>query len=64
VGRLDPVKHAGVAVPARPGLKELSANLAGALEDVSVPSYIIDASGVIRWVNQAGVRMVGDVRGL
>jgi hypothetical protein len=38
------------------GLKELSADLADALEDVNVPSYIIDASGVIRWVNRAGPR--------
>jgi PAS domain S-box-containing protein len=34
-----------------------------ALERLNVPSYVIDASGVIRWVNPAGERMVGDVRG-
>jgi PAS domain S-box-containing protein len=28
-----------------------------------VPSYVIDASGVIRWVNPAGRALVGDVRG-
>jgi len=33
------------------------------LEHVNVPSYLIDASGVIRWVNPAGQRIVGDVRG-
>ena len=34
-----------------------------ALEDINVPSYAIDASGVIRWVNPAALRLVGDVRG-
>jgi PAS domain S-box-containing protein len=34
-----------------------------ALERVNVPSYVIDAQGVIRWVNPAGKRIVGDVRG-
>jgi PAS domain S-box-containing protein len=34
-----------------------------ALEAVSVPSYMIDRTGVIRWVNPAARRLVGDVRG-
>jgi len=34
-----------------------------ALERVNVPSYVIDSAGVIRWVNPAGERLVGDVRG-
>jgi PAS domain S-box-containing protein len=34
-----------------------------ALERVNVPSYVIDAAGVIRWVNPAGERLVGDVVG-
>jgi PAS domain S-box-containing protein len=33
------------------------------LEDVNVPSYRIDRSGVIRWVNEAARRIVGDVSG-
>ena len=33
------------------------------LEGVNVPSYAIDSSGVIRWVNPAGERLMGDVRG-
>lgn len=33
------------------------------LEHVNVPSYIIDATGIIRWVNAAARRIVGDVRG-
>jgi PAS domain S-box-containing protein len=34
-----------------------------ALERVNVPSYVIDTHGVIRWVNPAGERIVGDVLG-
>ena len=34
------------------------------LEHVNVPSYVIDATGIIRWVNPAAQRIVGDVRGL
>ena len=34
-----------------------------ALEDINIPSYAIDSSGVIRWVNPAARRLVGDVRG-
>ena len=33
------------------------------LEHVNVPSYLIDTSGVIRWVNRAARAIVGDVRG-
>ena len=34
-----------------------------ALEDVGVPSYVLDAAGVVRWLNRAAERLVGDVRG-
>ncbi len=33
------------------------------LEHVNVPSYLIDAGGIIRWVNPAAEALVGDVRG-
>jgi PAS domain S-box-containing protein len=33
------------------------------LEHVNVPSYVIDTTGVIRWVNAAARNLVGDVRG-
>lgn len=33
------------------------------LEHVNVPSYHIDPTGVVRWLNAAARRMVGDVRG-
>ncbi len=34
-----------------------------ALEGVSVPSYVLDATGVVRWINPAAERLLGDVRG-
>ncbi len=34
-----------------------------ALESVGVPSYVLDTQGVIRWLNPAAERLVGDVRG-
>ena len=34
-----------------------------ALENVGVPSYVIDSTGVVRWINAAAERLVGDVRG-
>jgi PAS domain S-box-containing protein len=44
-------------------LSEVGGDLADALEAIPVPSYVIDASGVIRWVNPAARKIVGDVRG-
>ena len=34
-----------------------------ALGCVGVPSYVLDREGVIRWINPAAERLVGDVRG-
>jgi PAS domain S-box-containing protein len=33
------------------------------LERISVPSYVIDREGAVRWVNQAARRLLGDVVG-
>jgi PAS domain S-box-containing protein len=40
-----------------------SARVDDVLEHVNVPSYVIDASGVIRWLNSAAEQIVGDVVG-
>jgi len=45
------------------GLKELGADVEDALERIRVPAYIIDRDGIIRWLNPAAERLVGDVRG-
>jgi PAS domain S-box-containing protein len=34
-----------------------------ALETVGVPSYVLDETGVVRWINAAAEQLVGDVRG-
>jgi PAS domain S-box-containing protein len=34
-----------------------------ALDSVGVPSYVLDAGGMVRWINPAAERLVGDVRG-
>jgi PAS domain S-box-containing protein len=45
------------------GLPSIGGDVEGALESVSVPSYALDATGVVRWINPAAERLVGDVRG-
>ena len=40
-----------------------AAHLEEVLEHVNVPSYHIDPSGVVRWLNAAARNLVGDVRG-
>jgi PAS domain S-box-containing protein len=42
-------------------LTSLQANVAHALEHINIPSYLIDPAGVIRWINPAARRLVGDV---
>jgi PAS domain S-box-containing protein len=34
-----------------------------ALESVGVPSYVLDSTGVVRWINAAAKQLLGDVRG-
>ncbi len=34
-----------------------------ALAGIPVPSYVLDTAGVVRWVNPAAERLLGDVRG-
>ena len=46
-----------------PELAAISAGLESALEHVSIPAYVVDSAGVIRWINHAGRRIVGDVVG-
>jgi PAS domain S-box-containing protein len=41
----------------------MGADIEGALEHVNVPSYVIDRQGVVRWMNRAARRLVGDRTG-
>src|SRR6185437_8280417 len=38
-------------------------DLHGALEDVNVPAYAVDRFGIVRWINSAAKKIVGDIRG-
>ena len=44
-------------------LSSIGGDVEVALESINVPSYVIDRTGVIRWLNPAAKRLVGDVRG-
>jgi PAS domain S-box-containing protein len=44
-------------------LKALDADVEEALENIDVPSYVLDSTGLIRWLNPAAKRLVGDCRG-
>lgn len=44
-------------------LEAIGADVEDALERVRVPAYVIDRHGIIRWVNSAAEKIVGDVRG-
>jgi PAS domain S-box-containing protein len=41
----------------------LGAALQGALNRISIPTYVIDPTGVIRWINEAGRAVVGNAAG-
>ena len=34
-----------------------------ALAGIAVPSYVLDTDGVVRWINPAAQRLLGDIRG-
>ena len=42
---------------------EVGGDVEQALGDVGVPSYVLDTTGVVRWINAAAEQLVGDVRG-
>ena len=44
-------------------LKSLGSDVEDAINRVRVPSYVIDKHGIIRWLNPAARKLVGDVRG-
>jgi len=44
-------------------LRAMEAEVGLALEHINIPSYVIDPTGVIRWINPAARRLVGDVEG-
>jgi PAS domain S-box-containing protein len=41
----------------------LGGDVEGALGNLPVPSYVLDTAGVVRWINPAAERLLGNVRG-
>jgi PAS domain S-box-containing protein len=41
----------------------LGGDVERALTGIPVPSYVLDTAGVVRWINPAAERLLGDVRG-
>src|SRR3954465_10803925 len=44
-------------------LSPSTVDLEPALGSVSIPSYLVDRSGVITWMNDSAVELFGDARG-
>ena len=42
---------------------DIPGDLHRGLEDLNVPAYAVDRFGVIRWINSAAKKLVGDIRG-
>ena len=53
------ISHTSVMATGLP----VGGELERALASVNVPSYVLDATGGVRWINAAAERLVGDVRG-
>jgi len=56
---MSAVRHAADA----PEGGEIPGDLHGALEELNVPAYAVDRHGIIRWINGAAHKLVGDIRG-
>jgi len=59
---MSAVRHSA-RTSAAPESDGIPGDLHGALEDVNVPAYAVDRFGIIRWVNAAARKIVGDIRG-
>jgi DNA-binding CsgD family transcriptional regulator len=44
-------------------LRRMAPDLAPSIAKLSVPAYILDRNGVVRWLNRAAVEHFGDLRG-
>jgi PAS domain S-box-containing protein len=50
-------------MPSTAGGLPLGGDVEQALVGIPVPSYVLDADGVVRWLNPAAERLLGNVRG-
>jgi DNA-binding CsgD family transcriptional regulator len=44
-------------------LRRFAPDLAPSIAKLTVPAYILDRSGTVRWINAAGIAQFGDLRG-
>jgi len=44
-------------------LRRIAPELAPSIAKLTVPAYILDRNGIVRWINRAAVEHFGDVRG-
>lgn len=44
-------------------LRRLAPDLAPSIAKLTVPAYILDRTGTVRWINAAGIAHFGDLRG-
>ena len=58
---MSAMRHSAATV--FPDTAEIPGNVHGALEEMNVPCYAVDRHGIIRWINSAAHRLVGDIRG-
>ena len=42
---------------------KIHGDLQGAVDAINIPAYVIDPSGVIRWINRAAREIAGDIEG-
>jgi PAS domain S-box-containing protein len=47
-------------MPEHPGV---GGDVEGALQEIGVPSYVLNTKGFVRWINPAAERLLGDIRG-
>ena len=45
------------------GVLKVDGDVEQALHGVGVPTYVLDTSGIVRWINPAAERLLGDIRG-
>jgi DNA-binding CsgD family transcriptional regulator len=45
-------------------LRRIAPDLAPSIAKLTVPAYILDRNGIVRWLNQAAVEHFGDLRGM
>ena len=56
-------RRARIKLEAMTDLESIEGDVEDAIERVRVPAYVIDRHGIIRWLNPAARKLVGDVRG-